>query len=308
MKNAVAKKTATKKTAGNLAMQEEPAPAPAPAKPAPNKGVVDSLLAGAIRLENVMYCALPVELLEVDAYQRPIREKVRHMADHWDYAKAGVLNVSLRDGHLYIADGQNRAEAAALAKKNVVMCVISTDKSFDSEIDMFVSQNDGVTRMSQYDMFHARCMKSRESDPIAHGLKDLMDKYGIVYANPNAGKLRKGVPIGRAPALSTTGRIGAMHEIIRIAELDGLWLCEAIFETIHTLGWHTMKNAYSAVIVHAVASVHRGRDTYNVRRVLYNVLHGHTPDQTVIKARNTFPDAGPTEAVTAYFSSLVQSH
>lgn len=294
------KKNNTKKTVGNLAVKDVPVVIESP-KPDPS--VVGALLANAVEVNGTKYCTLPVHLLETDSYQRPVQNKVRAIAASWDYEKAGVIRVNYRDDRLYVMDGQNRVEAAKLNKIPMLMCLVSVGKTCDEEIDVFVNQDANVTRMSSYDRFHALCQK--QNDPFALGLKELLDKYHVVYANPNAGQKRDGNTVSRTPAPGMPGRLGGISTIMKIGEDYGLDMADNILSTIELLNWHTLRNAYSSVILSGFEYAFKDRDVMKVKDKLYRALNNYTPDDVIIKAQSENRSVGRTAAVKAFINRIL---
>lgn len=301
-KKSTKKATTKPETAGNLALNEEAATTSV--KPAPNKATINALLNSGLDMEGVKFCIVPIDMLEVDhAYQRPATEKVRAIADHWDYAKAGALNVSLRDGRLYVMDGQHRMEGCLKSGRDVIMCAIREGQTMNEEIDVFVTQNENISRVSKYDIFHARWHKG--DDQTACELKALLDKYHIMYENPNAGKKFGGTKISRTPGVSAPGRLGAMGYVMQVADIGNIDLLKGVFEIIRRVNWHSLKNAYSEVVVFGLVQVLRGRDAELVSEYVCRAICNDTPDSMIFKARSEFDKVGPKAAVAAYLEKIV---
>ena len=295
------KKNTVNQTVGNLAVKEEPI-ITQPDKP--DNAVVSALLANSLDVNGAKYCTLPVSMLETDYYQRPIQNQVRSIAANWDYEHAGVIRVNYRDGRLYVMDGQNRVEAAKLLNIPMLMCIVSVGKTCDEEIDVFVNQDDNVTRMSTYDRFHALCQKT--NDPFVSGMKALFDKYHVVYANQNAGQKHKGKTISRTPSTGTSGRLGGIATILKTGENCGLEMVDTILSMIQELGWHTLRNAYSSTILSALEYAFKGRDAIITKDKLYRALNAKTPDDVIIEARSQNRSVGRTAAVKALIDKIVQ--
>lgn len=293
----------TKKTVGNLAVKEEPVIIE---NPKPDPAYVDALLANANEVNGIRHCVLPVNMLEVeDLYQRPIQKYVRFIAENWDPRKLGEPRVNVRDGRCYIVDGQNRVEAAKLKGIEQLMCTVTIGETREQEADEFSMQDEGKTKLSSYDLFHAQC--AGENGELARQLKALMDEYHIVYANSCAGqKNEKGKIIPRSPAMGTPGRIGGISTIMKIGRACGLDMVETIFDMIQTLGWHTKKNAYSCTILSAMRNTFEGQEREKVQDKLYRALRFETPDSLIMKARSANDKEGPVAATTAYLNRIAE--
>lgn len=295
------KNTTTKKTAqaeGNLALKLENTPAP-------NKATISALLNSGLKMGNVTFCIIPVEMLQIEkTYQRVQCDFVRAIADHWDYGVCGSIKVNYRDGRLWVTDGQNRAAAAKLKGLEGIMCAVTEGEAVDNEIDAFVHQNQYVTKISPYDIFYARRHKS--TDAVAHALQALFDKYHIVYENPNAGKPYGSKFVSRAPSSKAVGRMSCLYSVMVEADTGHLDRLENIFETVHKMGWHTMKNVYSKTFMCSMINAFRGRDPQSVQARFENVLSGQTPELIINKSRVVYDKLGPVGALTAYFNQILE--
>lgn len=297
-------KKSTKKTVGNLAVKEAPVVIE---NPKPDPTLIEALLANATEANGERYCTLPVKMLEIDySYQRPANmEVVRKIAANWDTSKVSAPLVSHRDERLYVVDGQHRVKAAALAGVDILMCQVLTQKTRDEEVDIFVNQNVNKTNVSSYDSFYARC--SKECDTFALSMKELFDKYHVVYANPHAGQIgRNGKPIPRKPSLTAEGRLGGIETIMKTGECYGLEMVENILSMIDLLNWHVMHNAYSSVILSGLEYAFKDRDPMKVKDKLYRALNNYTPDDVIIKAQSENRSVGRTAAVKAFIYRIVK--
>lgn len=297
------KKPIGNQTVGNLATQEVASAQTLKHDPT----YIQALLSKPTEVNGAKFCTLPVNMLEVDhSYQRPAAlSVVKRIAETWDSTKAGTLLVNFRDERFYVMDGQHRMEAAKLAGIGTLYCMVSIGKTRDEEIEVFVNQNVNVTKMSTYDYFYARC--SKNLDPFALGMKELFDKYHVVYANPHAGQRdRKGKTISRTPSPGTAGRLGGISTMMKIGEDDGFEMVDMILSMIEILHWHTLRNAYSSTILSAFEYAFKDRDAMMVQDKLYRALHTETPDTTVIKARSERPSVGRVAAVKAKIDSILK--
>lgn len=289
----------TTKIAGTSALQIE-----TPRRPAPKPEYIDALFRGGVKMGNVTYCAIPVSMLEIENnYQRIQCDHVRAIAANWDYSVCGSIKVNHRDGRLYVKDGQNRVAAAKLAGIDSIMCAVTEGEDIDREIDAFVDQNRYVTKISPYDVFYARWHKS--NDTTAHKLKELFDKYGIVYQSANAGKKVGDRYIARAPGPNVAGRLNCMHMMMEEADLGHLDLLDNVFETIRQMEWSTMKYSYSTIFMGPLIGAHRACDVGKLREQFHRVFTGQTPETVIVQARSEFNKLGVRAALTAYFNKIL---
>lgn len=273
-------------------------------KPAPSKATITALLNSGVKMGNVTFCSVPVDMLEVEpTYQRIQCDFVQAIANNWDYAVCGSIKVNHRNGRLYVKDGQNRVAAAKLAGMETIMCAVTEGEDVDREIDAFVRQNQYVTKISPYDVFYARRHKS--NDTIAHQLQALFDKYGIAYESVNAGKKIGSRYISRSPAHNATGRMNCLYMVMNEADCGHLDVLTDVFETIQRMEWHTMKFAYGKMFMQAMISIHRNYDVDMLRQRFQTMFKKQTPETIINKARLEFDKVGVGAALNAYLNSVL---
>lgn len=305
--NTTAKTTKTD-TAGNLALEETVVPSiPINTnRQRPDPTHVKSYLNGGLKVDDeVTICLLPLNMLTVDTehYQRPRVDRVHAIARNWRSHKAKVISVNYSDGYLNVTDGQTRAAAAIEAGHECIPCSVTVGKDLEWEIDAFITQDENVTKISAYDLFYARWHK--KTDVAAHELKKLMDKFHIVYENPNAGKLIGTRMVPRKPGSRQSGRMTAMVFVMEQADNGNLHLLEAVFQLIRDMEWHTLAGAYSDMFMSAMVSAYRDRDIEKVYRCFTAAFKNQTPVSVMNKARVTFDKVGPRAALTAYLNSFL---
>lgn len=294
------KATTQSATAGNLAHNLELI-----SSPAPNKATITALLNSGVKMKNVTFCAVPVDMLEVEPiYQRIQCDFVQAIANNWDYAICGSIKVNHRNGRLYVKDGQNRVAAARLAGEETIMCAITEGEDVDREIDAFVHQNRYVTKISPYDVFYARRHKS--TDSVAHQLQALFDKYNISYESANAGKKVGNRYISRSPANNAPGRMNCLYMVMNEADCGHLDTLADVFETIKQLDWHTMKFTYGKMFMSAMIYVHRNYGAAKVRARFGSALKYQTPESIINRARVAYDKLGVTSALTAYINDIME--
>lgn len=249
-----------------------------------------ALLENAVNVDGVKYCTLPVELLQVDTYQRPVQKKVREIAARWDPAKAGTIKVSCRDGKFWVVDGQNRMEAAKLAGIRLLYCQVSTNKTKQEEAMDFVTQNENVVLISSFDIFKGLV---EAGDTNALIVKRVCDRYGVRYCKSKR---------------ATTPIFGGMSAIMDACDKHGEAGVKWILDTIQRLGWHNDRKAYCNSLVRALSNVYGAHDDKaKVQIQLVRNIDGkhHTPRETIIRALSERPSRGETLALTQFFESVI---
>ena len=177
-----------------------------------NKARVETIMMNAHTEGNGIKTALiPVDLCELSPiYQRDQGRHVAHIASNWDDNKAGHLEASERGDHFNIWDGSNRLRAAVMVGKTHVLCNIRTGLTDEDEAHLFVTQEENVTKLTQYDKFIAACASGEEHGKVALLLRDICDEYGIKIKKA-CGKNSAGVLTAICLGSDTEVQICAAH-------------------------------------------------------------------------------------------------
>lgn len=142
-------------------------------------------------MPTVQYCL--VDQLEVDeTYQRSIDNNesqalIAHIALNWHWGRAQLLNVSRRDGRLFVVDGQHRLQAAKLRGDiQQLPCLVEEFASVAEEAQLFDDLNGKRRPVSALDKFRAALVAG---DPDCMAIGAAMERAGLTLArhgNPNA--------------------------------------------------------------------------------------------------------------------------
>lgn len=92
-----------------------------------------------------------------EGYQRPYDDTwAEKIAAHWDDTKARPVNARLRDGYLYLTNGQHTANAAVKAGRDQILAIINSGTpSRVREAQEFSDFQTKVKRMTPYDSYRA---------------------------------------------------------------------------------------------------------------------------------------------------------
>ena len=122
---------------------------------------------------------VPSWWLTVDSeYQRPYDPKwAQEIADKWDYAKARPVNVRLRDGKLYVTNGQHTVGGAKLAGVEELLVVANNGSpSREHEAREFTGFQTAVKRMRPFDVYRASLV-AKDNDALI--VRKVMHDLGI---------------------------------------------------------------------------------------------------------------------------------
>lgn len=144
--------------------------------------------------ENTEVKMLNSKTLVIDhTYQHPLnKRRVQKIANNFDPAKLGLIEVSYRDGKYYVYDGQHRLTAAILhndGKDLMVRCLVHYGMTLLDEVHYFTDQDANVGLVSTADKLRA---KYNIGDPEVVEMANTIGNTGweINWTNSTAGKYR----------------------------------------------------------------------------------------------------------------------
>jgi len=123
-------------------------------------------------------------------YQRPVRDwKVNKLVREWDERLVDPVTVSLRDGKLYLVDGQNRV--AAMRRMNggkdlMVVCRMHYGLTYEKEAELCWKLDQAKSRLTLAQAINA--LKESGTDAEIMEILRLMDRNGFEWA------LNKAIP------------------------------------------------------------------------------------------------------------------
>lgn len=122
------------------------------------------------------YRRIDVTDLFIDpSYQREEKpQHVKKIADDWDEAQLGVLEVSEREDGYAVFDGQHRLKAAETRGEANLPCLVHTGLTPQEEAELFRQLQDNRKALTPLDRFKARHFAE---DPVAVGIFKLAEKH-----------------------------------------------------------------------------------------------------------------------------------
>ena len=118
-------------------------------------------------------------MLTMDAdYQRPYIEKwAEEIAEEWDNARARPVNARLRDGKLYITNGQHTVGAAKIVGVEELLVIVNNGSpSRTNEAREFVAFQMRAKRMRPFDVYRASLV-AKDADALI--VRKVMNDLGI---------------------------------------------------------------------------------------------------------------------------------
>lgn len=189
---------------------------------------------------NQMVSIIDVRLLDIDmTYQRCVHATLNKLIKCFDPRLMAPLVVSIRNGHLYIVDGQHRLIAAIMNGFTSLPCILQTGLTLEEEAKIFASQTKCVSKLSVLESFKANLVWGETIDTT---IKAVCDKHGLTVTNRQTGESF----IMSSPA--------ACRDIVRNPEM-GKECLDWILSTFETGKWLSEQNACTSDKLKAMAHV-----------------------------------------------------
>ena len=185
------------------------------------------------------YRKIPLTELFVDArYQRELSQRrVRKMAEEFDPARVGVLEVSARGNKGYaVFDGQHRLAVLEAVGMEEAACLVHEGLTPRQEAEYFVSIQTERKQPQAIEAFVARVFAE---EPKASAIQAIFDKHGIKVGNPGM----------MTPGGSQAGHIGAVKAAERVFDAGNL---DETLEIITSL-WSDERKAYDANLIESMS-------------------------------------------------------
>lgn len=100
-------------------------------------------------LKNVKFTLLDAQLLYIDhSYQCIESRNIWSLINIYDSNMFGTIEVSYRNGKLFVVNGVHRVVAAIVNGEQYLLAKIHTDWTQEQESEMFWHQNDNVTPLN----------------------------------------------------------------------------------------------------------------------------------------------------------------
>lgn len=223
--------------------------------------------------------AIPIGELEIDdTYQRPPNPlRVNRIAENYDPSLFGVIEVSRRNGHNYVIDGQHRL-AARRARGDTadtpVLCHVRTNLTRTQEAEIFWRIQQERAALNAQDAFRA---KLTGHEPTASGVSRICMALNVpILLGQPARYSRSGAPYG-LNAVATASRI---YETAGPATLERtLGAC--------TKAWPERQSAFMGPVIEGLAlflCAHHDEPVRDDRIV--KTLGAIAPEDLVDEARN----------------------
>lgn len=135
---------------------------------------------------NQMMAIIDVRLLDIDmTYQRYVHGTLNRLIEKFNPNQMAPLVVSIRNGHLYVVDGQHRLLAAIIKGYTSLPCILQTGLTLEQEAENFATQPNCTSKLTVMETFKANLVWG---EPVDTAIKTVCDKYGLTVTNRQTGE------------------------------------------------------------------------------------------------------------------------
>lgn len=261
------------------------------------KKLASSIMKNAMKIGNKTLAWIPVELLNIQPYQRKRQKHITRIAENWDDAKCNVLLVSYdeTEGYFNVVDGQHRAAAARMRGVEYLVCEIFVGLTLSKEAALFVDQNVDTKKLTPFDTYRAN--QFIEGDEITElsildkRISEVCKRYNINVEKSNAGKTLRSVTVARA-----------------IMKRDGEAGLQFVFDVIKNSHWDEFKDGYSGDLMAALGKVYFNNKnrTEAVKKCLCGFLVNSSPDELNAISNNSYPNLARRARLDAVLADIVK--
>ncbi|MBR1810028.1 MAG: hypothetical protein IJ766_00050 [Clostridia bacterium] len=188
---------------------------------------------------QVRYELIPIKnLVSNQNYQRFLSQThIARAVAGFNVYQINPVKVSLRDGMLFVINGQHTIEIVAAvsgSRDTPVWCMIYDNLSYESEADIFANQQKFVKTLSPFDVFKANIEAGNDDQII---IKSLVESYGL--------------EIGRTRAYGSICAISTLESIYNKYGYD------VLDRTLLLIigAWEGDMNSFSGNVMNAVAKL-----------------------------------------------------
>ena len=261
------------------------------------KKLAASIMKNAFTIGTKRIAWIPVELLNIKAYQRNRQRHVTQIAENWDDAECNVLLVSYdeENGCFNVIDGQHRAIAARMRGVEYLVCEVFMNMNISKEARRFVDGNTGSKKLSPFDTYNANQFITGEEETelsrIDKRIASVCKEYDIQVEKSNARKTLKSVPTARS-----------------IIKKGGEEELEFVLKVVTESQWDEFPQGLSADLMNALGKIYM----YNVRNQnvikgkVVNVLINLNPAELIAYGNKKYSSLTRTGRMDAVLSSIVK--
>lgn len=261
------------------------------------KKLASGIMKNAIGIGSKLIAWIPVELLNIQPYQRKRQKHITQIAESWDNAKCNVLLVSYDEdnGWFNVMDGQHRAAAARMRGVEYLVCEIFANMTVSQEASMFVGINTGSKQLSPFDTYKAnQFITGEEETELSKCDKEisaLCKEYDIKVEKSNAAGVLKSVPVAR-----------------KIMKRDGEMGLSFVFDVIKDSHWDTFPDGFTSDLMTSLGKIYFNHksDSDTIKSRLCGFFINSTPCELAALSNNTYPNLTRCARLDAILADVIK--
>ena len=260
------------------------------------KKLASGVMKNAIRIGTKMLAWIPVELLNIQPYQRGRQKHVVQIAENWDDSKCNVLLVSYDEetGCFNVMDGQHRAIAARMRGVEYLVCEIFTGLTISDEAKLFVDGNTTSKKLNPFDTYRANQFivgeDETELSKIDKQIAEVCKIYNIVVEKSNARNTLKSVTEARS--------------IIKRSGTEGL---EFVINVIMDSFWNEFSEGFNGDLMSALGKIYAYNpiDKKVIKARLCGFFRTSNPTELIALGNNNYPNLGRRARLDAILADII---
>ena len=217
--------------------------------------------------EKFLIVNIPIEKLQRASNQRIKlnQTNVNKIAKNWNWHQYDPLKVTYHynDDYVEVQDGWHRVNAAILANKEYgqeitsLPCRVYINLKREEELDIFLKQQDNVTRLRIVDKFPSMIEKGNKT---VIQFIDICKKYNIIICGYEF------------PDMKTHRKIGSIAKSLKIIEDYSPDCFEWIINLIFAAKWENKQGAFQGCLLLSLASFYNEKCRKIVGEQLVEIL------------------------------------
>lgn len=240
---------------------------------------------------KIMY-QVPLHLIAIDdSYQRTetfSKTKGEEIANHFIEEAYDPIKLNLRNGIFYCPAGQHRIYAHIIMKKNFIGAELFR-VSYESEVKIFLSQDDNRSKLTPYDRYKAGLACHNKEDIL---LQRICNKYNVGVGCATEGTVAKLCSITTAKS---------------ILNIYGENAADWMFSIIHEAGWTTDRKGFASCHFRALRGVYKNvEDPKKAKDRIVTFLQDMTPEEFYANAILLSPTRNIEVAMSKLLMDVVE--
>jgi len=164
---------------------------------------------------------LSVNSLKIAAYQSPCNPlRVKRIVENFDEEQLQPIDVSFRDKHYWIVDGQHRTEALKEKGIPMVACRIHYGLTYQKEANLYVALNNPKNRRTPTAVNRANA-QLEANDPAMMEIKRIVEENGFILGLDQSKAINKIVALATLETIHKQIGAAGLNRVLGL--IHGAW-------------------------------------------------------------------------------------